>query len=123
MAKYRSYTGQKKGQSLARQSKRSKVAGGGTGTGRGLDENARRDNAFFKPGALKNLVSNLIISAVVIAGLAIAVTVKKWDEMPSTVNYAIVIGCGVLIIIMLILSFRSKKRGDGNRFFKNPFLK
>ena len=114
MAKQRTYTGTKKGTSAARQGRRSRVVGGGSGTSganNGKQEyRSVRDTPEYKERQKKSFIQNIIINAAVLGGFAIMLLLRGTNTAPKKVSIPIMVGLGVLIVIVFIVQMRQQKK-------------
>ena len=139
MAKQKTYTGQKKGASAARQSRRTRVVNGGTATGTSTksaaakatvprtaeekakiaqaryerehpEEQDKKKKKRFQDGMMKRFIETMVINAMVIAGLGIVIVIRGWNSTPGKVSIPVMVGLGVLIVVMFIIQRKMGKR-------------
>ena len=114
MPKQRTYTGTKKGTSMARQGRRSKIVGGGhTTSPAASDKKEAQKQKKERPsrsflGTLTAFAVDIIVGAVI----GIAVVIGFWGSIPSPVNIILVAVLGALIACMAVLKVRQSRSTD-----------
>mgnify|MGYP007069878879 FL=1 len=121
MPKQRTYAGTKKGTSMARQGRRSRLVGGGNaaaGASQGKtsgkkdiseDKKSKKDRSGR---SFLTTLANFSVDIIVGAVIAIAVIIGFWASIPSPLNIVLTALLGALIVFMIVLKVRQSRSAD-----------